>query len=93
MPKVICVRIRPSEKYLSNGFECSLGQIGHVDADGPTLVDLPRQRSSRTQVSHCKKSTTRAARDIGIGLEGRTALGKAIFTCEGHESMLIACQR
>jgi len=21
MPKVICVRIRPSEKYLSNGFE------------------------------------------------------------------------
>jgi hypothetical protein len=40
MPKVICVRIRPSEKYLSNGFECSLGQIGHVDADGPTLDDL-----------------------------------------------------
>jgi len=36
MPKVIGVRIRPSEKYLSNGFEWSLGQIGHVDADGPT---------------------------------------------------------
>jgi CheY-like chemotaxis protein len=60
-----------------------------------------QSRRKRTGTGHAfqlrtllRAFITRAARDIGIGLEGRTDLGKAILlTCEGHESMLIACPR